>query len=121
MNPNCQKAIAFRLFDEDKRPAKIYHLVDVKKHTLFYYFQLWKKEKKKAIEVILSNRLERQLRNRIKRCQIRLEQMQYYPQDYKQEDIPKWQRAKRRAEQLLQDPSDISEEERDLLSKYYST
>lgn len=121
MNPNCQKAIAFRLFDEGKRPAEIYHLVSVKKHTLFYYFQLWKKEKENAKQVTRRNDLERQLRNRIKRCQTRIEQMQYYPQHYKQEDIPKWQSAKRRAEQLLQDPSDISREEIDLLSKYYST
>ena len=42
--PNCQKTEAFKLFDQGKRPSEIYGLVEVKKHTLFYYYQLWKKE-----------------------------------------------------------------------------
>jgi hypothetical protein len=45
--PNCQKIQAFKLFDQGKRPAEIYDLVKVKKHTLFNYYQLWKKEQQK--------------------------------------------------------------------------
>jgi len=40
----CQKAKAFKLFDQGKRPSEIYHLVRVKRHTLYCYYQLWKRE-----------------------------------------------------------------------------
>ena len=42
--PNCAKIEAFKLFDQGKRPSEIYDLVTVKKHTLFAYYQQWKKE-----------------------------------------------------------------------------
>jgi len=41
----CQKAKAFKLFGQGKRPSEIYHLVHVTKHTLYSYYQLWKKER----------------------------------------------------------------------------
>jgi len=43
--PNCEKAKAFKFFDQGKRPSEIFELVKVEKHTVFNYFQQWKKER----------------------------------------------------------------------------
>lgn len=48
--PGCQKAKAFKLFDQGKRPSEIYNVVKVRKHTLYCYYQLWKKERKEESE-----------------------------------------------------------------------
>lgn len=48
--PNCEKIKAFRLFEQGKRPSEIYALVKVTKHTLYCYYQEWKKEKEKESE-----------------------------------------------------------------------
>ena len=48
--PGCQKAKAFRLFDQGKRPSEIYNLVKVRKHTLYCYYQLWKREREEESE-----------------------------------------------------------------------
>ena len=48
--PGCQKAKAFKLFDQGKRPSEIYHLVKVKRHTLYCYYQLWKRERAEESE-----------------------------------------------------------------------
>jgi len=48
--PGCQKAKAFKLFDQGKRPSEIYNLVKVKKHTLYCYYQLWKGEREEESE-----------------------------------------------------------------------
>lgn len=48
--PGCQKAKAFKLFDQGKRPSEIYHLVKVTKHTLYDYHRLWKRERAEESE-----------------------------------------------------------------------
>ena len=48
--PGCQKAKAFKFFDQGKRPAEIYSLVKVTKHTLYNYYQLWKREREEESE-----------------------------------------------------------------------
>ena len=48
--PGCQKAKAFKFFDQGKRPAKMYSLVKVTKHTLYNYYQLWKREREEESE-----------------------------------------------------------------------
>ena len=42
---NCEKAKAFKLFDQGKRPSEIFELVKVKAHTLYNYYQEWKRER----------------------------------------------------------------------------
>src|SRR3989339_1818329 len=42
--PNCEKAIAFKLFEKGKRPSEIFGSVRLKKCTIFNYYQEWKKE-----------------------------------------------------------------------------
>jgi len=70
--PNCQKAKAFELFDQGKRPSEIYDLVEVKKHTLFYYHQEWKRERQEQENENERRRLakESQQRLEIKRRQM---------------------------------------------------
>ena len=48
--PGCQKAKAFKLFDQGKRPSEIYNLVKVRKHTLYCYFQQWKRAREEESE-----------------------------------------------------------------------
>lgn len=48
--PGCQKAKAFKLFDQGKRPSEIYNLVKVRKHTLYNYYQLWKRGREEESE-----------------------------------------------------------------------
>ena len=48
--PGCQKAKAFKLFDQGKRPSEIYNLVKVRKHTLYCYYQLWRREREEESE-----------------------------------------------------------------------
>jgi hypothetical protein len=48
--PGCQKAKAFKLFDQGKRPSEIYNLVKVRKHTLYWYHQQWKREREEESE-----------------------------------------------------------------------
>ena len=67
--PNCEKAKAFNLFDQGKRPSEIFKLVKVKKHTLFNYYQLWKREreeesKRKRLAAERQQRLERERREK---------------------------------------------------------
>ena len=49
--PNCEKAKAFRLFEQGKRPSEIYAQVKVTRHTLYCYYQQWKREKEKESEI----------------------------------------------------------------------
>ena len=46
----CQKAKAFKLFDQGKRPSEIYNQVKVIRHTLYNYYQLWKREQEEESE-----------------------------------------------------------------------
>ena len=67
--PGCQKAKAFKLFDQGRRPSEIYNLVKVKKHTLYNYHQLWKKEreeesKRKRLAEERQQRLEEERKER---------------------------------------------------------
>jgi hypothetical protein len=48
--PGCQKAKAFKLFDQGKRPSEIYNQVKVIRHTLYNYYQLWKREQEEERE-----------------------------------------------------------------------
>ena len=48
--PGCQKAKAFKLFDQGKRPSEIYNQVKVIRHTLYNYYQLWKREREEESE-----------------------------------------------------------------------
>jgi len=67
--PGCQKAKAFKLFDQGKRPSEIYNLVKVRKHTLYNYHQLWKREreeesKRKRLAEERQRRLEEERKER---------------------------------------------------------
>ena len=67
--PNCEKAKAFKLFDQEKRPSEIFKLVKVKKHTLFNYYQEWKREreeesKRKRLAAEHQQRLEAERKER---------------------------------------------------------
>jgi len=67
--PNCEKAKAFNLFDQRKRPSEIFKLVKVKEHTLFNYYQLWKREqeeenKRKRLAAEHQQRLEKERKER---------------------------------------------------------
>lgn len=69
MYPGCQKAKAFKLFDQGKRPSEIYNLVKVRKHTLYCYYQLWKREreeesKRKKLAEERQQRLEKERKER---------------------------------------------------------
>jgi len=46
----CLKAKAFKLFDQGKRPSEIYNQVKVIRHTLYNYYQLWKREREEESE-----------------------------------------------------------------------
>ena len=48
--PGCQKAKAFKLFNQGKRPSEIYNQVKVIRHTLYNYYQLWKREREEESE-----------------------------------------------------------------------
>jgi len=113
MNPNCQKAIAFRLFDEGKRPAEIYHLVGVKKHTLFYYYQLWKKEHLKA-------ELERCWKRRLEGCENEIQQIKRYPESHQKGELAKWQAQKAIAQRRLKNLPSTTNEEKSYFRRYYS-
>lgn len=60
--PGCQKAKAFNLFAQGKKPSEIYHLVKVKKHTLYDYYQQWKRERQEESE---RKRLAEELQQRL--------------------------------------------------------
>ena len=67
--PNCEKAQAFKFFDQGKRPSEIFKLVKVKEHTLINYYQLWKREreeesKRKRLAAERQQRLERERREK---------------------------------------------------------
>jgi transposase len=63
--PGCQKAKAFKLFDKGKRPSEIYTKVKVTKHTLYFYYQQWKKEyERKKLAVERQRRLEEEREER---------------------------------------------------------
>jgi len=66
---NCEKAQAFKFFDQGKRPSEIFKLVKVKEHTLFNYYQEWKREreeesKRKRLAAERQQRLERERREK---------------------------------------------------------
>ena len=67
--PNCEKAKAFKFFDQGKRPSEIFELVKVKKHTVFNYYQMWKREreeesKRKRLATERQQRLESERREK---------------------------------------------------------
>lgn len=70
--PNCEKAKAFKLFDQEKRPSEIFNIVKVKKHTLFNYYQQWKRERleesqRKKLAAEHKHRLEKERKERERR------------------------------------------------------
>jgi len=70
--PNCEKAKAFKLFDQEKRPSEIFNIVKVKKHTLFNYYQEWKRERleesqRKKLAAEHKHRLEKERKERERR------------------------------------------------------
>ena len=56
------KVKAFALFDAGFRPSEIYDEVTVKKHTLYWYYQLWKKAQD-------AERLQQEAEQEVKRRQ----------------------------------------------------
>ncbi len=64
---NCKKKNIFEFFDQGMIPSKIYDKAKVKKHTLFNYYQQWKREQEKLVEEANRKRLakeeEEKLRN----------------------------------------------------------
>ena len=67
--PNCEKTKAFNLFNQGKRPSEIFKLVKVKKHTVFNYYQMWKRGweeegKRKRLAAEHQQRLDAERRER---------------------------------------------------------
>jgi len=89
--PGCQKAKAFKLFDQGKRPSEIYHLVKVRKHTLYNYHQLWKRERAEESE---RKRLAEERQQRLD--EERKERERNQEEKMLQEDMPRILQAQRR-------------------------
>lgn len=93
---NCQKAKAFKLFDDGKRPSEIYDLVKVKKHTLFYYYQLWKREREEKEKERKRIRLARERQERLERHRIQQRYNLEREYDYQKKRVREleWQMAR---------------------------
>ncbi len=89
--PGCQKAKAFKLFDQGRRPSEIYNLVKVKKHTLYNYHQLWKKEREEESK---RKRLAEERQQRLE--EERKERERKQEEEMLQEDVPRILQAQRR-------------------------
>ena len=89
--PGCQKAKAFKLFDQGKRPSEIYNLVKVKNHTLYNYYQLWKKEREEESK---RKRLAEERQQRLE--EERKERERKQEEEMLQEDMPRILQAQRR-------------------------
>ena len=120
MYPNCQKIIAFKLFDKGKRPAEVCSMLPLNKRTVFRYFQDWKRKKRITERAAEDDRLRRYLRKQIHGCDMDMDQIRRYPKHHGKEELAKLQRWKQRAEHLLKDPSLATIEERKLLYQLYS-
>jgi hypothetical protein len=117
---NCQKRKAFALFEEGMRPAEASNMLSLKKRTVYRYFQYWKRKdriKKRDVEL---NRLRHLIQKRIKDLDMALDQIRRYPENHNDQEAVKWQRQKRRAEELLINPSLVTVAERKLLLEWYS-
>jgi hypothetical protein len=112
MYPNCQKIIAFKLFDNGKRPAEVCNMLPLNKRTVFRYFQDWKRKKRMAERAAENDRLRQYLREHIHNCEMDIDQIHRYPEHHSQEKLAKLLRLKRRANYLLKDPSLTTIEER---------
>jgi len=88
--PGCQKAKAFKLFDQGKRPSEIYNLVKVRKHTLYCYYQLWKREREEASA---RKRLAEECQHRLE--EERKERERKQEEEMLQEDMPRILQAQR--------------------------
>ncbi len=120
MYPNCQKIIAFKLFDNGKRPAETCNTVSLKKQTVFRYFQEWKRRNKFIERAAEQDKIRHCAKNWIHSCEMDMNHYRRYPQQDSKEELAKWQKWKRRGEQLLKDPSSATAEERRFLYKSYS-
>ncbi len=120
MYPNCQKIIAFKLFDNGKRPAEISNTISLKKPTVFRYFQEWKKRRRIIEQAVEQNKIRQCVREWIHSCEMEIDQIRRYPRQGGKEKLAKYQRWKRRGEQLLKDPSSATVKEREFLYQYYS-
>jgi len=117
---NCQKIIAFKLFDSGNRPAEVSNMLPLKKPTLFRYFQEWKRKKRIAEQAAEHNRLRECLKQRIHSCEMDIDQIRRYPEHHSKEELAKLQRWKARAAYLLKNPSLATAEEKKMLYKLYS-
>ena len=70
MYPNCQKIIAFKLFDNGKRPAEICNTLSLKKQTVFRYFQEWKKRRRIIEQAAEQNKIRQCVREWIHSCEM---------------------------------------------------
>jgi hypothetical protein len=120
MYPNCQKIIAFKLFDNGKRPAEISNTLSLKKQTVFRYFQEWEKRSRIIERAAEQDKLRQCAREWIHGCEMEIDQIRRYPRQGDEEKLAKFQRWKRRGEQLLKDPSLATAEERRFLYQSYS-
>ena len=120
MYPNCQKIIAFKLFDNGKRPAEVCSMLPLNKRTVFRYFQDWKRKKRMTERAAEDDRLRRYLREQIHNYDMDMDQIRRYPEHHSQKELVKLLRLKRRANYLLKDPSLATIEERKLLYQLYS-
>ncbi len=121
MYPNCQKIIAFKLFNNGKRPAEISATLSLKKQTVFRYFQEWKKRTRIIERAAEQDKIRQCAKTWIQSCEIEKDQIRRYPRQDGNEKLAKLQRWKNRGEQLLKDPSLATVEERKFLHRWYST
>ena len=86
MYPNCQKIIAFKLFDDGKRPAEVCKTLPRKKTTVFRYFQEWKKRNNRIERTTEQDKLRQCASEWIHGCELEMDHIRRYPrQDSKEQ------------------------------------
>lgn len=117
--PNCQKIIAFKLFENGLRPAQVYQRLTLEQSTLYRYFQEWKSNQINEKFKADNNRLQRQIRKWLVSLEKEIDRLHRYHETNYVQRIAKWQWYKRRAEELLRNPFSATPKERKMLDEYY--
>lgn len=111
---NCQKIKAFALFEDGTRPAEVFNELSLKKQSVYRYFQEWKRKKRIKEEATELAVIRQLIGKRIEDVEKAI------GYSLTPERVAMWQREKRRAEELLKNPSLITAKERKFLLEWYS-
>lgn len=91
-----EKEKAFALFDEGYRPSQVYNQVKVKHHTLYFYYQEWKKMQAAIGFEIEAEERDEELQQEAEEAQDRLQQ----EAEQQQEEVE--QRVSRQQQEIKQ-------------------